>query len=195
MTIKEQAVQMKLDSTKLAAQPLEARNKALQMVADALLEQKDKIIEANQADLDKAERDGLTAPILKRLKFNETKLQDVVKGIRELIELPDPLGKVQMKRELDSDMVLVRESCPIGVIGVIFESRPDAMVQISTLCLKSGNCAILKGGSEAAKTNKVLFEIIHQAAVAAGMPESCMMQAEAREEISELLNCNESVDY
>lgn len=108
MTIKEQAVQMKLDSTKLAAQPLEARNKALQMVADALLEQKDKIIEANQADLDKAERDGLTAPILKRLKFNETKLQDVVKGIRELIELPDPLGKVQMKRELDSDMVLVR---------------------------------------------------------------------------------------
>ncbi len=194
MTIKEQAVQMKLDSTKLAAQPLEARNKALQMVADALLEQKDKIIEANQADLDKAERDGLTAPILKRLKFNETKLQDVVKGIRELIELPDPLGKVQMKRELDSDMVLVRESCPIGVIGVIFESRPDAMVQISTLCLKSGNCAILKGGSEAAKTNKVLFEIIHQAAVAAGMPESCMMQAEAREEISELLNCNESVD-
>ncbi len=91
-------------------------------------------------------------------------------------------------------MVLVRESCPIGVIGVIFESRPDAMVQISTLCLKSGNCAILKGGSEAAKTNKVLFEIIHQAAVAAGMPESCMMQAEAREEISELLNCNESVD-
>ncbi len=194
MTIKEQAVQMKLDSTKLAAQPLEARNKALQMVADALLEQKDKIIEANQADLDKAERDGLTAPILKRLKFNETKLQDVVKGIRELIELPDPLGKVQMKRELDSDMVLVTESCPSGVIGVIFESRPDAMVQISTLCLKSGNCAILKGGSEAAKTNKVLFEIIHQAAVAAGMPESCMMQAEAREEISELLNCNESVD-
>ena len=194
MTIKEQAVQMKLDSTKLAAQPLEARNKALQMVADALLEQKDKIIEANQADLDKAERDGLTAPILKRLKFNETKLQDVVKGIRELIELPDPLGKVQMKRELDSDMVLVRESCPIGVIGVIFESRPDAMVQISTLCLKSGNCAILKGGSEAAKTNKVLFEITHQSAVAAGMPESCMMQAEAREEISELLNCNESVD-
>ncbi|MCI8669795.1 MAG: glutamate-5-semialdehyde dehydrogenase [Lachnospiraceae bacterium] len=194
MTIKEQAAQMKLDSTKLAAQSLEARNKALQAVAAALMEQRDKILEANRQDLDKGEKDGLAAPILKRLKFNESKLQDVIKGIRELIELPDPLGKVQMKRELDSDMVLVRESCPIGVIGVIFESRPDAMVQISTLCLKSGNCAILKGGSEAAKTNRILFETIHNAAVAAGMPEGCMMQAEAREEISELLDCNESVD-
>ncbi len=194
MTIKEQAAKMKLDSTKLAAQSLEARNKALQMVADALLEQKDRIIEANIEDVAKAEKDGLAAPILKRLKFNETKLQDVVKGIRELIELPDPLGKVQMKRELDYDLILVRESCPIGVIGVIFESRPDAMVQISALCLKSGNCAILKGGSEAVRTNKVLFEIIHHAAMAAGMPEGCMMQVEAREEISELLNCNESVD-
>ena len=142
MTIKEQAAQMKLDSTKLAAQSLEARNKALQAVAAALMEQRDKILEANRQDLDKGEKDGLAAPILKRLKFNESKLQDVIKGIRELIELPDPLGKVQMKRELDSDMVLVRESCPIGVIGVIFESRPDAMVQISTLCLKSGNCAV-----------------------------------------------------
>lgn len=194
MTIKEQATKMKLDSTKLAAQSLEARNRALQMVTEALIEKKDMIIEANLQDLEKAEQDGLQTPVLKRLKFDEAKINDVVKGIRELIELSDPLGKEQMRRELDSDLIMVRESCPIGVIGVIFESRPDAMVQISTLCLKSGNCAILKGGSEAMRTNKVLFETIHQAAVSAGMPEGCMMQVEAREEIGELLDCHESVD-
>ncbi|NLZ81146.1 MAG: glutamate-5-semialdehyde dehydrogenase, partial [Clostridiales bacterium] len=148
----------------------------------------------NKEDLEKAAQDGLQTPILKRLKFDEDKLKDVVKGILELIELPDPLGKEQMKRELDSDLLLVRESCAIGVIGVIFESRPDAMVQISTLCIKSGNCAILKGGSEAMKTNKALFEIIHNAAVEAGLPKGCMMQVEAREEIGELLACHESVD-
>ena len=194
MTIKEQAKKMKLDSTKLAAKSLEERNHALEKVADALLAKKTAILEANQKDLEKAEADGLPAPVLKRLKFNEGKLQDVVQGIRELIALPDPLGKEQMKRELDSDLLLVRESCPIGVIGVIFESRPDAMVQISTLCLKSGNCAILKGGSEAMHTNKVLFETIYNAAVEAGMPEACMMQVEAREEIGELLSCHDSVD-
>lgn len=194
MTIKEQAKNMKLDSTKLAAKSLEERNHALEKVADALLAKKTAILEANQKDLEKAEADGLQPPVLKRLKFNEGKLQDVVQGIRELIALPDPLGKEQMKRELDSDLLLVRESCPIGVIGVIFESRPDAMVQISTLCLKSGNCAILKGGSEAMHTNKILFETIYNAAVEAGMPEGCMMQVEAREEIGELLSCHESVD-
>ena len=90
--------------------------------------------------------------------------------------------------------MLVRETCAIGVIGVIFESRPDAMVQIAGLCMKSGNCAILKGGSEAMHTNKILFQIIYEAAIRAGMPEGCLYQAEGRQEISELLACHESVD-
>ena len=90
--------------------------------------------------------------------------------------------------------MLVRQTCPIGVIGVIFEARPDALVQISTLCLKSGNCAILKGGSETMNTNKALFTIIHDAAVEAGLPELCLYQVEARSEITELLDCDQSVD-
>lgn len=194
MTIKEQAAKMKLDSSKMSATTLENRNNALKAIADALTANKEYIIKANETDLLKAEEDGLTAPVLKRLKFNEDKINDVVKGIKDLIGLPDPLGKVLMKRELDSDLLLVRESCPIGVIGVIFESRPDAMVQISTLCIKSGNCAVLKGGSEAMNTNREVFNTIYKAAVSAGMPENCMMQVEAREEISELLACHESVD-
>lgn len=194
MTIKEQAVKMKLDSSKMAATTLEERNSALENISKALIANKERIIKANEADLLKAEKDGLLAPVLKRLKFNEDKINDVVSGIKELISLSDPLGKMQMKRELDSDLLLVRESCPIGVIGVIFESRPDAMVQISTLCIKSGNCAILKGGSEAMNTNREIFSVIYNAAIEAGMPDNCMMQVEAREEISELLACNESVD-
>lgn len=194
MTIKEQAVKIKLDSSKMAATTLEERNSALENISKALIANKERIIKANEADLLKAEKDGLLAPVLKRLKFNEDKINDVVSGIKELISLSDPLGKMQMKRELDSDLLLVRESCPIGVIGVIFESRPDAMVQISTLCIKSGNCAILKGGSEAMNTNREIFSVIYNAAIEAGMPDNCMMQVEAREEISELLACNESVD-
>ena len=194
MTIKEQARKMKLDSSKMAVQTIEARNKALEAVAKSLLDNKDEIIAANKEDLEAGEKAGLDAPVLKRLKFDEKKIQDVIKGIEELINLPDPLGKVQMKRELDADLLLTRIACPIGVIGVIFESRPDAMVQIATLCIKSGNCAILKGGSEAMKTNKAIFETIHKAAIEAGMPEGCMLQVEARNEITELLECHESVD-
>lgn len=194
MNIKEHARNMKLDSSKMSATTLEERNSALIAIAKALEDNMEAIIKANETDLQKAEEDGLMAPVLKRLKFNKDKISDVIKGINDLVSLPDPLGKVQLKRELDEDLLLVRESCPIGVIGVIFESRPDAMVQIASLCIKSGNCAILKGGSEALNTNRKVFEVIYKAAVESGMPQNCMFQVEAREEISELLSCHESVD-
>ena len=117
-------------------------------------------------------------------------------GDREnLVEVAVGVGLVALlDRELDEGLRMKRISCPIGVIGVIFEARPDALVQISTLCLKSGNCSILKGGSETAQTNKALFELIHAAAVEAGMPAECMFQVEAREDIGKLLACDQSVD-
>lgn len=194
MTIKEEAALMKLNSSQMAVVSAENRNRALQALLDALLANKEKIFAANKEDLERAEADGLQASVLKRLKFQKDKLSEVTKGIQDLIALPDPLGEVQMKKELDEGLILVRQSCPIGVIGVIFEARPDAMVQIASLCIKSGNCAILKGGSEAMTTNKTLFEIMHKAVVEAGLPEHCMFQIEARSEITELLDCHESVD-
>lgn len=194
MNIKEYAAKMKLDSSKMSATTLEARNNALKAIAEALEGNMEEIVKANEMDLANAEKEGLSAPVLKRLKFNKEKITDVIKGINDLVSLPDPLGKVQIKRELDEDLLLIRDTCPIGVIGVIFESRPDALVQISTLCIKSGNCAILKGGSEALNTNRKVFDIIHKAAIESGMPEKCMFLAEAREEINELLSCHESVD-
>ena len=194
MDFKEQVKQVKAASPKLAASTEEMRNRALLAVRDALLAGKEAVFEANQEDLAQAARDRIAAPILKRLRFDEAKLHDVAAGIQDLVNLPDPLFCTQLKRELDAGLVLERVTCPIGVVGVIFEARPDALVQISALCIKSGNCVILKGGSEALKTNKALFQIINKAVLEAGLPENCMMQLEARSEIKELLECQGSVD-
>ncbi len=194
MNIREEARKMKLDAPVLAASSNEMRNTALRAIAAELTARKEEIFAANAEDCKAAEENGIAPAVMKRLLFNEAKLSDVCKGIDQLISLPDPIGRSLLRRELDTDLVLERVSVPIGVIGVIFEARPDAMVQISTLCLKSGNCAILKGGKETAKTNRVLFSIIHDAAVSAGLPASCLLQAELHNEIDELLQCEKDVD-
>lgn len=194
MTIKEKTALMKEVSPFLAASDTGLRNAALRSISEALKSNKEAIFAANRVDLDNAQASGLAAPVIKRLIFNESKLEGVLEGIRNLIELPDPLARVLLNRELDSDLVLKRITCPIGVIGVIFEARPDALVQISTLCIKSGNCAILKGGSETVNTNRELFNTIYYAAVKAGLPKGCLVQAEERAEIKELLECDEYVD-
>lgn len=194
MTIKEKAAAMKLDSSKMASKSAQIRNAALANIAKALMENKDEIFDANEKDLAEAKENNIPDAVVKRLKFSPQKLQDVIKGIENLIDLPDRVFETQFVRELDEGLTLVRQTCPIGVIGVIFEARPDALVQIASLCIKSGNCAILKGGSETKHTNKVLFGIIYKTAIESGLPENCLFQAELRDEISELLACHESVD-
>jgi glutamate-5-semialdehyde dehydrogenase len=193
MNVKELAYQMKCDAPKLAASSTELRNQALAAIAQKLEAHKEEIFKANQEDLDRS-AGKVTDAVMKRLKFNEDKLNGVIAGIHQLIKLEDPINKILLDRELDEGLELKRVSVPIGVIGVIFEARPDALVQISTLCLKSGNCAILKGGKETASTNKVLFDLIHQSAVETGLPEYCLTQVEAHKEIDELLTCDEYVD-
>ena len=194
MNIKEEAKAVKLASPKMAGTSEEARNKALLEVVKQLKARQQEIFEANAMDLKQAEIDKVAAPIIKRLKFDETKLRDVIAGIEDLVKLEDPLFKQDMHRQLDEGLTLYRETCPIGVIGVIFEARPDALIQISSLCIKSGNCVILKGGSETMNSNRVLFNIIYEAVIKSGMPENCMLQLEARSEITDLLTFNESVD-
>lgn len=194
MTITEKAITLKQDSPRLASSSIELRNKALSLIAEALKENSAAIFEANRQDMASAEEAGTAPAVMKRLKFGEDKLKSSVEGIESLISLNDPLNKITMKRSLDEGLTLIRSTCPIGVIGVIFEARPDALIQISTLCLKSGNCCILKGGSETRRTNKVLFDIIYAAAVKAGLPDGCMAQAEDRSEIKELLTCDRYID-
>ena len=193
-TISEQAAAMKAVSPYMGTLDLEVRNKALAAIAEALVTNKNKIFEANAADIEAATKEGLEGPVIKRLRFDEAKLKDVTDGIRGLIKLEDPLFKTLLERELDEGLLLRRVTCAIGVIGVIFESRPDALVQIASLCIKSGNCAILKGGREALNTNRVLFSIIRDAACECGVPDKALLLAEARSEIAELLTCDKYVD-
>lgn len=194
MTMKEATAIMKNDSYKMAALSIEDRNNILINIKDALIRNKASIFEANAVDMENADKNGIAPAVKKRLKFDEHKLNDVTNGIDELVRLPDPVGQLQLNRQLDEGLILQRVSCPIGVIGIIFEARPDALVQISSLCIKSGNCAVLKGGKETAATNKALFDIIYSTAVQNGAPEGCMLQAQAHDEIDELLSCNKSVD-
>lgn len=186
--------QIKADSFQMSLIGGDVRNRALDAIAKALQQKQDRILEANKADLDRAAGVGLAPPVMKRLKFDEQKLADVINGIKSLITLKDPLWNKLLVRELDSDLTLYKVTCPIGVIGVIFESRPDALVQIATLCLKSGNCAILKGGSEASNTNRVLFQIIYEEGVKAGIPAGFLSLIENRAEIDELLKCHDTID-
>lgn len=193
-SMREIAAKMKMAAPQLAVSSHEQRNNALKSVKEALLLNKDVIFEANHKDMDAAEANHIAPAVMKRLKFDEGKLADVCGGIDQLVALEDPLGKQSLARELDEGLILYRVSVPIGVIGIIFEARPDALVQISSLCIKSGNCAILKGGKETVNTNKVLFDIIHKAVTDAGLPEYALVQATLHNEIDELLACEKDVD-
>ena len=193
-SMREIAAKMKMAAPALAVSGNEQRNNALKAVKEALLLNKEAIFEANHKDMEAAKENNIAPAVMKRLKFDEGKLADVCGGIDQLVSLEDPLGKLSLARELDEGLTLYRVSVPIGVIGIIFEARPDALVQISSLCIKSGNCAILKGGKETVNTNKVLFDIIHKAVMDAGLPEYALHQATLHNEIDELLACEKDVD-
>lgn len=187
MGIAETASAAKHASILLASVKTGKKNNALAEIAKALQNRSDEIVLANKKDLASAEKDGLAAPLLKRLKFDEGKIADVCSGIDSLIKLEDPVGKTLTATELDNGLDLYKVSCPIGVIGVIFESRPDALVQIATLCLKSGNACLLKGGSEAHSTNIILAEIISRAAEDAGLPAGWLQLLQSRADVKEML--------
>jgi len=194
MTIEKLTADAKDASIKLAAAKTNTKNNALAQVAEHLKANSEKIIAANKKDLDNAEKNDLAAPLLKRLKFDEAKLQDVCNGIESLIKLDDPVGKTLTATQLDENLELLKVTCPIGVIGVIFESRPDALVQISTLCLKSGNAVLLKGGSEAENTNKILAETITQAAQKTDIPAGWLQLLHTREDVAKMLALDANID-
>jgi len=194
MSIKEMACQVKDASIKLAAADTKLKNDALAHIARSLIDRKDEILKANAMDLKRSEEENLSAPLLKRLRFDDAKIADVVNGINSLIGLKDPVGRTLLSTELDDGLELYRVTCPIGVIGVIFESRPDALVQISTLCLKSGNGVLLKGGSEARETNCVLADIISKATEEAGIPINWIKLLETRSDVNEMLKQDQYID-
>ena len=194
MRCEDAAKAAKKASVLLASLSTEEKNRALREVRAALLAKREAILEANRKDLERSEKEGLASPLLKRLKFDEQKLKEAADGIESLAGLKDPVGRVLSARELDKGLELYQTTCPIGVVGVIFESRPDALVQISTLCLKSGNAVLLKGGREALETNRVLAETIAAASTKAGLPEGWIHLLETREEVNEMLGLHAFID-
>jgi glutamate-5-semialdehyde dehydrogenase len=194
MDIIATAKRAKQSAISLAATGSEVKNRALAAIAAALKTRAGEIIRANEDDISRAKSENLAAPLLKRLKFDDAKIAEVCAGIEALIAMEEPVGRTLSATELDKGLELYKVTCPIGVIGIIFESRPDALVQISTLCLKSGNAVLMKGGSEAAKTNRILTDIISQASADAGIVEGWINLLETRQDVSEMLKLDKYID-
>lgn len=176
----------------MASLPVETRDAALEEISRALGGAREEIFEANSLDM--ADSAVMAAPLRKRLAYNEKKLSESIEELRALAGMPDPLGRTQSATLIADGMRLYRVSCPIGVIGVIFESRPDALVQIAALCLKSGNAALLKGGAEALRTNRALFAAMDGAARSHGMPEGWATLLETRQDVADMLALDNDID-
>ncbi|MEM2890143.1 MAG: glutamate-5-semialdehyde dehydrogenase, partial [Candidatus Hadarchaeum sp.] len=194
----EKAAAARKAALKLATVTTEVKNSTLLKIASAILENKEALLKANAEDLKAAEgllkRGRISLPLLQRLKLSEDKLQDIAKMVRSVAELEDPVGRTLYAVELDRGLELYKVSCPIGVIGAIFEARPDVLPQISALCLKSGNAVVLKGGSEARRSNEAFFNVIKAASESAGIPPGWIQLIEARSEVRELLRLDEYID-
>ena len=194
MAIQETVNQCKKASIALSALSGQVKNRALEQIIYAMDKHKTAIISSNQKDLETAHKENLDAPLLKRLKFDDADIDEACAGIKSLIKLEDPVGKTLSATRLDKGLELFKVSRPIGVIGVIFESRPDALVQIACLCLKSGNAVLLKGGSEAAKTNQTLASIIYEAGVSSGLPKGWLGLLETRSDVDQMLALDKAID-
>jgi glutamate-5-semialdehyde dehydrogenase len=178
----------------LASLSADDKNRAIEAVAAALEAHASDIVMANKADCEAAEADNLAKPLYGRLKLDRVKLTGAIAGVRDVARLSDPIGTVQLHRELDEGLVLKRLTVPLGVLGVIFESRPDAVVQIAALAIKSGNAVILKGGKEAIGSCIALVQAIQQGLEQAGIDRAAVQLLTTREETRALLDLDGYVD-
>lgn len=199
IAIEETAARAKDAALKLAGLATEVKNRALRNMADLLIKHQEAILRANGQDVKEATQmvaDGeLSKPLLDRLKLTEDKISGMAKGVESVAKLPDPVGRTLEALELDDGLELKQVSCPIGVVGAIFESRPDAVPQIASLCWKAGNAVILKGGAEARESNRTLVRLIRQA-VADIDPElqDAVQMIETREDVRALLGLEDHID-
>jgi len=178
----------------LATSPDSERKAALEAVSKALEANRQDIFAKNAEDLEKAKQAGITEAVLYRLAFTDEKLSSVRKGLSELASLADPIGRTREKRELDPGFILEKKTFPIGVIGMIFEARPDALVQIAGLALRSGNAVILKGGREAERTNRILVKVISEATSSFSFGSDWILGIESHEDVDVLLKAEGYVD-
>lgn len=196
INIAKRAKQASLEIADLNAQ---IKNSALIAVADMIEKHQQEIFEANSQDLANAEKMIETGEISKsvfnRLKLDENKMRDMIKGIRDISNLEEPIGKILLNRKLDDGLTLQKVSCPIGVLGIIFEARPDVISQISSLAIKSSNAVILKGGKESKNTNRKILEIINLALDSVEVfPKNVIQQVFEREDVAQMLKCDKYIN-
>ncbi len=185
---------LKEEARRLGFSSVEERNEALSLIAHGLERDWESIKAANDEDVAEATDAGVAAALVKRLVYSETKQREAQNGIADVMALGDPIGRVRQKRELDEGLILTQVTVPIGVIGMIFEARPDALVQIVTLCLKSGNAIILKGGSEARRTNAALVASMRKSLEKSRLASGWIVLLESRSDVSEMLTMEDSID-
>ena len=186
-------------SLKISGLDTKIKNHALSAIASAIELHKNEIFEANKTDLENAlplvNEGKISKSTFNRLKLDENKMRDMIQGVRDISNLEDPVGKILLKRELDKDLILEKVSCPIGVLGIIFEARPDVISQISSLAIKSSNAVILKGGKESVNTNKKIMEIIDNAlSQVEGFPQNVIQQVFTHDDISQMLKCDKYIN-
>jgi glutamate-5-semialdehyde dehydrogenase len=183
-------------SRKLAYLPTEIKNKALLSIAKSLIDNQNKILEANKADYQAAEASGMNAAMLDRLMLSPERIKAIAEDVKTVASLPDPVGDIIEERTLPNGLKLIKRRVPLGVIAAIYESRPNVTVDIASLCLKSGNAVVLRGGKESLKSNLALAGIVQKAAYDAGIPEGSIQFIEStdRKAVEDMLKMRGVID-
>ncbi len=186
----------KLAARELAVAPTTLKNQALLDMADALVAGTEEILAANRVDLEQGEKAGLTSALLERLMLNKKRIEDMAKGLREIAALPDPVGQVLGITRRPNGLEVGRVRTPIGVIGIIYESRPNVTADAAALCVKAGNSILLRGGEEALNSNRAIARLIADAATRAGLPEGAiqLVDSEDREAAVFMMKMNDYID-
>ncbi len=190
----EKAEKVRLASIKISQAENQNRIKALNFMADYLEKNSKEILEANNEDYLNAEKKGISRALLSRLKLSKSKLNSGIEGVRKVGDLADPVNQVQIKRELSKGLILERKTVPIGVLGVIFESRPDAVMQISSLAIRSGNGVMLKGGSEANLTNASIVKALQEGLNESGLDKNAICLLTSRKDSMAMLNLEKYIN-
>lgn len=196
MTLIELATKAKEAKYKVALLPTDVKNKAILAVADALVSNSSTIISANSIDMENGVKKGLSQGLLDRLKLDEDRIKGMAEGLRQVVELDDPIGKITESWERPNGLKISKRLVPIGVVGVIYEARPNVTADVFGLCFKTGNSVILKGGSDALESNKAIVKVIKDALIKENVPVDAITLIEdtTRESTNQLMRMNDYVD-
>ncbi|MCG0277583.1 MAG: glutamate-5-semialdehyde dehydrogenase [Thermanaeromonas sp.] len=200
MSVRDEVVALarraKAAAAELATLSTEVKDKALKAMAHALRERAPEILEANAKDMEAGQAQGLSRALLDRLLLNEKRIEEMAQGLEALVSLPDPVGEITSMWTRPNGLRIGRMRVPLGVVGIIYEARPNVTVDAAGLCLKTGNAVILRGGSEAINSNRAITRIISEAATSQGIPEGAIQLVDTtdREAVYVMLKLNEYID-